>query len=155
MPTTTNNDPFEGMQEQKTQAIKWGKIGDWVKGTIVANDREVPNTLNPDKHEMQHILELKVHGGSFHGINEDKTVQEQPTVLEAGSFWSVFLKPGLWNVVRNAKLGQVIGFRFTEELKPKVKGYNPTKVIKPYLGAMDPTYTGEQGAGMVPLDAEE
>lgn len=136
-------DPFADMQEGKTQTVKWGKVGDWFKGTLIANDREVENTLS-DRKEMQRVLEFKAQGGSFHGIDENKHVNESATEIQSGEFWSVFAKPGLWNQVRNAKLGQVIGFRFVDEIPAKVKGYNPAKRIVPYFGGMDADYKGEQ-----------
>lgn len=136
-----NVDPFAGMEEVKSNSIQWGKVNDWIKGTLVDNTRSKPNKYNPT--EIQKIFEIKVHGGSFHRINEDKTVQEDPTVLEPGSYWNVFLKPGLYQQMRHAKIGQVIGFRFKETTPSATKGNSPAKIIQPILGSMDPDYQGE------------
>lgn len=134
---------FDDKNKVKYSTIKWGKPGDWLKGTLVDNTRQVPNTLSAKK-EMQTIFEFKIHGGEFHGINKDKTIEADPTILQPNSFWSVFAKPVLRDMLKNAKLGQVIGLRFIEEKPPKQAGLNPTKIIAVYLGAMDPEYHGEQ-----------
>jgi hypothetical protein len=142
-------DPFADLNEVKSSAIKWGKPGDWVKGTLTDNSREVPNRLS-SKNEMQRIFEFKVSGGSFHFINEDKSVAKDPTVLETGSYWSVYAKPGLATQLRNAKLGQIVGLRYERDEAPKVKGNNPTKIIKAFLGEMDSTYQGESKGDELP-----
>lgn len=137
-----DQDPiFDEKNKVKTSAIKWGKVGDWIRGTLTDNTREIPNTLS-DKEEMQRVFEFKIHGGQFHNI-VDRVVDSKPTILNKGDFWTVFAKPGLANQLRNAKIGQIIGLRFSKELEPKIKGYNKTKVIDVYLGAMDQEYQGE------------
>lgn len=42
--------------------------------------------------------------------------------------------------ISRAKLGQMIGFKFTEEIPATTKGFNPAKSITPFLGEMDPEY---------------
>lgn len=149
----TTDPIFNEENKVRTSAIKWGKVGDWLKGTLVDNTREVPNTLS-DKDEMQRIFEFKIHAGQFHNI-VDRVVDEKPTVLEAGHFWSVYAKPGLAQQMRNLKIGQVVGLKFAKELDPKVKGYNKTKVIEVYPGAMDPDYKGEQAGDSMAAGVDE
>lgn len=141
----TEVDPFAGMNEVKTSTIKWGKVGNWFKGTLTDNTRQQQNQLSKDK-EMQAVYEFKIAGGSFNGINPDKSISPDPTVLEAGSFWTVYGKGAVQGQMRNAKLGQIVGMRFVEEKASKQPGFNPTKVIKVFLGDMDPTYQGETAA---------
>lgn len=145
-------DPFAGMSEVKTNAIKWGKVGDWFKGTLTDNTREVENKLSAKK-EMQKVFEFKMHGGSFHNINEDRTVAAEATIIAKDAFMSVFAKGAVAAQMRNAKLGQIVGMRFVEEKKSSTAGFNATKVIKVFLGEQDPDYKGETAAdgGMPPL----
>ena len=137
------SDPFEGMSEAKRPQVKFGKIGDWFKGTLVDNTREIENKLSA-KREMQLIAEFKMYGGSFHDIN-DKVVAAEATAINAGEFYSLFAKGPVKAQLERAKLGQVIGLRFAEERPSSQPGFNPTKIIKVFLGEMDPTYQGEQG----------
>ncbi len=141
---TEQNDPFAGMEETKVEYnnIKFGKVGDWFKGTLTDNTRTMVNNLSPKK-ELQTVFEFKVTGGSFHDIN-DKVVAETPTELVAGDFWSfITSKPAILNQMKDAKLGQVVGFRFSEEKEAKTPGFNKSKIIKVYKGDMDPSYQGE------------
>lgn len=147
-------DPFAGMEEVKTATIKWGKVGDWFKGTLTENTREVQNKLS-EKKEMQKVFEFKMHGGSFHGINEDRSIVETATIIDKDSFWSLFAKGAVAGQMRKAKLGQVIGMRFVESKPATTKGFSPTKVIKVFLGDMDPTYQGETAGDTGPSLDEE
>lgn len=144
-------DQFEGMEEVKTNTFKFGKPGDWFRGTLTANDREVPNKLSAKK-EMQRVLEFKMKGGSFHPI-VNNVPQDAAVEVKDGDFMSVFAKPVIWNQVRNAKLGQVVGMHFAEERASTQPGMNATKVIKVYLGAMDPDYKGETSSD-IDLESE-
>lgn len=140
------SDPFEGMNEAKRPQVKFGKVGDWFKGTLTDNSRQIENRLSA-KHEMQTIYEFKAHGGSFHDI-VDKVVQEEISEIVLGDFYSYFGKGAVQAQMKKAKLGQIIGLRFAEERKATQPGYNDTKIIKVFLGEMDPTYQGEQGGDL-------
>lgn len=146
----SDQDPFSGMNQVKTSSIKWGKPGDWIRGTLTDNTREVPNKLSGKPGDMQTVFEFKASGGSFHNINEDKTVAAEPTILEAGSFWSVFAKAVLKSKMKNCKIGQTFGMRFVREEPNKTPGLNPTKIIDVFLGEMDPTYSGETAGDVRP-----
>lgn len=127
----------------KYNTIKFGTIGDWFKGTLTDNSKQMVNNLSPRK-EMQTVFEFKAKGGSLH-IAENKVVPDEATLVPDGEFWSfITSKPAILNQMKNAKVGQVIGLRFTEKIKNKQPGFDDTKVIKVFLGEMDPEYQGEQ-----------
>ena len=149
MTQTTSKDPMAGMDESKSSIIKFGKIGDWFKGTLTDNTREIENTLSAN-HEMQRIFEFKAIGGSLHGIT-DKVPNATADDAVAGAFYSLFAKGFLKDQLKNAKIGQIIGLRFAEEKNATKPGFNNTKIIKVYFGAMDPSYQGE-GSDMLPPD---
>ena len=122
--------------------IKFGKIGDWFKGTLTDNSKQMVNNLSPRK-EMQTVFEFKAKGGSLH-ILENKQVPAEPRLVPDGEFWSfITSKPAILNQMKKAKIGQVIGLRFTETIANKQPGYDATKVIKVFIGEMDPEYQGE------------
>lgn len=139
-----NQDPLAGMEKAKRPQIKFGKVGDWIKGTIVANEKEIENSLSTKTpKEMQLIVEFKIHGGSFHDI-VDKVAVAEPTIPEKGSFWSLFAKGMVKDQLKRAKIGQIVGVRF-KELKPATRpGFNDTKIIDVLYGEMDSEYQGEQ-----------
>ena len=139
-------DPFAGMNEAKRPQIKFGKVGDWFRGVLTDNTRELENKLSA-KHEMQTVCEFKIQGGSFHDI-VDKVPQEQAIELKAGDFYSFFTKGMVRDQLRKAKIGQVIGVRFAETRPATQPGFNDTKIIRVFLGEMDPEYAGEQSADL-------
>jgi hypothetical protein len=64
--------------------------------------------------------------------------------MEKGETYSFITgKNAILQQMKNAKLGQIVGMKFTEELPAKTKGYNKSKIIKVYLGAMDPEYNAD------------
>jgi len=122
--------------------LAWGRVGDWFKGTLTDNTRQIPNNLSQKK-EMQTIFEFKAHGGSFHDII-NKVVQEIPTVVNKGEFWSLITsKPALLSVLNKVKIGQVVGLRFKESKEAKTPGFDDAKIISVYPGEMDAEYQGE------------
>ncbi len=140
----TEQDPLAGMSESKVEYnnIKFGKIGDWFKGTLTDNTRQMKNNLS-QKGEMQTIFEFKAHGGSFHDIVK-KQVNAEATLIPAGEFWSyITSKPAILNQMKNVKIGQIVGLRFAEVKEAKTPGFDDAKVIKVLIGEMDPSYQGE------------
>lgn len=125
--------------------LKFGKVGDWFKGTLTDNTRQIKNNLS-SKREMQTIFEFMAHGGSIHEI-ENKVVNVEPTIISKGDFWSYITSKGpMLSQLKQAKLGQIIGLKFTEERPNKTPGMNAAKIIKVYIGEMDPEYQGQTAA---------
>ena len=144
MPKT--NDPFEeGMSEVKTSWVKWGKIGDFIKGTLV-DIREINSMLPGKEGQRVKVYEILAQMGSFHQIDEEKKPIDPPVVINMGEYWTIGGKPGIDSQMRNIKLGQIVGLRFTEVKPSKTKGFNALKVIKIYVGGMDPNYVGQNSA---------
>ncbi len=147
--TAAGADPFGGMNEVKIEYnnIKFGKVGDWFKGTLCDNTKQMKNQLS-QVGEMQTVFEFKAHGGSLHQIIEKK-VQDNATEVRKGEFYSFISgKQAILSQMKKAKIGQVIGLRFAEEIKNKQPGFDATKVIKVFLGEMDPEYQGESAGDM-------
>ncbi|MCK9370230.1 hypothetical protein M0R04_10020 [Candidatus Dojkabacteria bacterium] len=139
--TNSVESQFAGMEEAKKGIIKFGKVGDWFKGTLTDNTRFIENKLSA-KHEMQQIFEFKTIGGSFHNIVK-KIVDSEATIPTPGEFYSFFAQGFMKDQLKNAKVGQIIALHFAEERPAKQPGYNDTKIVKVYFGDMDPEYHGE------------
>lgn len=121
--------------------IKFGKIGDWFKGTLVDNTGRMKNQYNAN--DEQTILEFKSHGGSLHLIN-DKVVDENATIIVKGDFWSyITSNKAILNKLKNEPLGTIVGLRFKETIKAKNPIHNDAKIIDVYVGGIDPDYQGE------------
>ena len=123
--------------ENKVQSnwMKFEKIGDYVKGTLVSRSQKPAR----DGFPAQEVLELKVK--TPYTVNEK--IQE---VDEEGEFVNVGFsveKAYIINRIRRFKLGQIVGFKFTNTVKAKTKGHHDAKTIEPYGGEMDENYTEE------------
>ena len=140
----TFDDKNEVKVEYKT--LKFGEIGDWFEGTLVANDRKMKNDLS-ERGELQTVFAFKSIGGSLHLIN-NKVVDKEATKIPKGEEWSLITgKPAMLNRLKKADLGQKIGLKFTDLVPAKKKGFNDTKIIRVYLGDPDPDYAPEDGFG--------
>lgn len=145
---------FRPENEAKATFVKWGKVGDWLKGTLHER-RQIKSTLPGQEGKMQNIYDFYAHGGVYHEtiVTTDpatggKTTTFKPVVLAPGALVSVGggtvgdNKNAIDNGMRNVKIGQVFGIRFTEIKPSKSKGFQDQKVRKVYPGEMDPNYTG-------------
>ncbi len=145
------DDLFNDKNEAKVEYnnIKFGKVGDWFRGTLTENTRQIRNNLSAQK-EMQTIFEFKSKAGSFHDIVK-KQVSATPTEIKKGEFWSLITsKPAILKQLKGAKLGQEVGFRYTESKPNNTPGFDDTKIIKVYIGEMDPEYQGETASDSQP-----
>ena len=148
---TTNAaaDPMAGLSAAPASWVKWGKPGDWVRGTL-ADVREMESTFADRPGEMVKVYEFVASGGSFHNFKKENgvvNIDEQPTILEKGAIWLIGGKTAIDNQMRNVKIGQIFGMRFAEE-KPNRKNpsFSPTKVVNVLVGEMDPEYQGQTSA---------
>lgn len=133
------------MEEVKANRVTFGKVGDFIKGTLV-DVREIDDQYSKVPGAKAKIYEIMAEVGSFHAVDELKKVIETPVTIEAGAFYNVFGKAGIDVGMRNIKKGQIVGLRFTEEKASKTPGFNPTKVIKVFAGPMDANYQGQTSA---------
>jgi len=138
----STQDIFDPANEVKSVWLKWGQPKDFIEGTLI-DIREIESQIPGKEGEMNKIYEIRANSGSFHDLDEKKNPVPEATVLAQGDVWTVGGKPGIDSQMRNAKIGQKVGMRFVEEKPSKTKGFNPTKVIKIFLGAMDTEFQGE------------
>lgn len=115
--------------EAKNNFISWSEIGDYVLGTLVSTTKKA-STLPDKAGQMQNIYEIKVREAQYHVLDDKKRVVEEPIILKEGDTISVGGRDMIDSRMAKIKVGQIVGLKFTEELPAKVKGYNPTKLIK-------------------------
>jgi len=98
------------------------QVNDQIEGTLIGK-RMVPNSLGGGE---QNAYDLKV---------KESLISEGETKEGNNEVWTVFGKPGIDAQMRYVKLGQVIGFKFTEKIPAKRPGMNDTHKIQVYADA--------------------
>lgn len=118
--------------EATNSFVGFNEIGDYVLGTLIGV-KKVKSTL-PDKNgELQNIYTVKVKESKYHVLDEKKKIVPEAVVPEEGDIVSVGGRKIIDSRMEKVKIGQVFGLKFKEELPPKTKGYNPTKLITVYV----------------------
>lgn len=118
--------------EAQNNFVSWGAVGDFILGTLVGI-REVKSTLPDRAGEMQKIFDFKIKECSYHLLDDRKNPIDPPETPERGELVSVGGRKTIDSRMARAKVGQIVGLKFTEELPAKTKGYNNTKLIKVFL----------------------
>lgn len=141
---------FSEQNEIKSAWLKFNKIGDWFTGTLIGK-RQIKNTFPGKEGEMVNVYEFKASGGQFHNLDSNKQILEVPVNIDPGQVWTLGGRAVVDNQMRNVKLGQKVGLKFTETKPAKTKGFADVKIIKVYTsGAMDPDWMGEDATDMMP-----
>jgi len=94
---------FDDNNKKGTTWWKYTKEGDQVEGTFVAKKQ-----IASDYQDEQTIYELLTEDGN--------------TIIVPG-------KPLIDDQMKNVRLGQIVGFRYTGEKPARRKGYKPTQVV--------------------------
>ena len=124
--TQNQDDFFSEENEAKANWMKFEKIGDSIKGTLVGvSDKPAQGIFAAQK-----VYELKTEDDiMLVGLNINKKF--------------------VHTRMKNAKIGQIVGFRYDSDYQTeenKKKGLKPAKSIKVYLGDMDENYQQIQPA---------
>lgn len=115
---------FEGGVEVKSNWMKFEKIGDKVKGTMLSH-KTVPST-NPTFPD-QEVYELATADGT---VNVGVSLKKSGTIARLNS----------------VKVGEIVGILFESETAPATKGFAPAKNLKVLSFGMDPKFAKEQDA---------
>lgn len=137
-----NDELFNEDNAVKSNWVKFGKINDFIKGTLI-DVREMTSTMPGKEGQKVKVYELLTHAGSFHDMDENKNPVEPAIVINEGEYWNVGGKVGIDTQMRNVKLGTIVGMRFADEKPSKTKGFSATKIIRIYVGGQDPNYMGQ------------
>lgn len=129
--------------EVKSSFFKWGKVGDYIEGTLIGV-REMLSNLPGKAGEKVKVYEIKADEGAFHDIDSKKQPVEQPTMIKPGDVWLIGGKKQLDGQMTRIKLGQKVAMKFADEKESKQKGFNALKLIKVYTdGSMDEQWLAE------------
>lgn len=129
--TSPEDDLFSEDNKAKSNWMRWNKVGDFIKGTLMAKTQKPAR----DDYSAQEVLELKVKVP--YKMNEEMIEVGEGEYINVG--FSVD-KVYVINRIKRAKVGQIVGFRFESEQPSQKKGYAPAKSIEVYLGDMDSDY---------------
>lgn len=135
----------EGGTEVASQAVTFGKPGDFIKGTFTGS-KHVDTNLGPTV-----LYELKGDVGTYHNVDGKKNPIEPAVTVVKGVFYNVWRgKEGsaIDDLFKKAKLGDVVAIQFKEEKESKTKGYAPFKVYKVMQFGKDPEYMGEDSSAV-------
>lgn len=136
---------FDDKNKVKAAFIKFTKIGDWFEGTL-HEVRHVKNLLPGKEGETQINYDFIVKSGVFH-MPDPLTKQAYADgsgviILKKDDLWTMGGKPGIDANMRNIKVGQIFGARFSALKPSKTPGFAAQKVVDIFPGKMDETYMG-------------
>lgn len=139
---------FSDLKEVKSNWIKWGKVGDYIRGTLTES-KEISSTLPGKEDERNRVYEIMAECGKYHDLDNDKKPIEPAIELKKGDYYLVSggsYKDGIAtskggemfdNQLKKAQVGQVIGIAFVDEIPPIRKGFSAFKLKKVMLGDMN------------------
>ena len=112
-------DEWSGAQEVKANWFKFDKVGDGVKGTLVAKTFQKSTQSG---FADQYVYEIQKADGSL--INVGISVNKKGTCQRLNS----------------CQVGEIVGIKFESESPGKIKGGANAKNLKVYTFGMDDTY---------------
>lgn len=128
--TTKKIDDFDSANEVQSNWIKFNVVGeDKVMGTLISV-RTVKSQIPGQEGKDVKVYDIKADYGSFHNVDEAKQVIPEAVNVDPESMWSIGGKDIIDRQMINIKVGQKIGFKFTEQVPSKTKGFAPAKIIK-------------------------
>ena len=140
----------KGGTEVASQAVTFGKVGDFIKGTYTGKKLVHAN----DKDTL--LYELKGKVGFYHTVDGKKNPIEPAMDIVEGSYYNVWGgKDVIDSLFAKSKLGDIVAVQFTEEVESKTKGHAPFKKYKTIQFGRDAEYMGEDSNSQELADAVE
>lgn len=135
--TKTKIDDFDESNVVSSNWIKFNVVGeDKVMGTLISV-RTVKSQIPGQEGKDVKVYDIKADYGSFHNVDEAKQVIPEAINVDPESMWSIGGKDIIDRQMINIKVGQKIGFKFTEQVPSKTKGFAPAKIIKVFTPKND------------------
>ena len=116
---------MDGGTEVQSNWMKFEKIGDYVKGTMLGH-KTVPST-NPTFPD-QEVYEIRKSDGNL--VNVGISLKKSGTIARLNS----------------VKVGDIVGILFESETAPTTKGFAAAKNLKVVTFGQDPAFKQEQDA---------
>lgn len=140
-------DPLSGGKEISSQAITFGKVGDFIKGTYTG--KKVVDTSNGEAP----LFELKAIMGRYHNVDDKKNPIEPELSVEKGEYYNVWgsfkTTSGAYSITslfKKVPFGEIVAIRLKEEIPSKTKGNAPFKKYEVFQYGPDPEYMGEDSS---------
>ena len=146
-----NIDPLEGGVELSDQAVAFGKIGDFIKGTLTRVERKITT-----KFGIKDKYEIKGQFGLYHKLKKIRQGVFEPTTppidVQPGTYHTIWSgKKTIDDLVNRSKVGDIVAFRFESE-KEGDKGTLKIFLAKNY--GRDEAWMGEDSKTEV-IDVEQ
>lgn len=137
--------------EVKSKTIKFGKVGDGFKGTLLSVKTL---TVQTDKGPAQKKLyQFRAHGGAFHNVDENFVPVEPEILVEQDEICVLWGRNQRFDDdMKRAKAGSIVALSYTGNAVAK-PGKRAAKIIKIYVGGIDPNYMGEEGMDVTEMAA--
>lgn len=109
-------------KENKPESVwfKFEKVGDRISGELL----EVVDKAPSGDFVSQRVWVLKTKDGETVNVGQKRYKDEKNGNLDLSY---------VAGALRNAKIGDIIGFEFEKEIPATTKKYSPAKSIQPYL----------------------
>lgn len=135
----SEKDPLAGGKEVSTQAVSFGKVGDYIKGTYTG--KKTVKTMNGERT----LYELKGAVGMFHAVDGKKNPVEPVIEVVPGAYYQVWGgKDEIDGLFAKSRLGDIVAVKFDSEQESKTKGHAPFKKMKTLQFGPDKDYMGEE-----------
>ena len=113
-------DIFNKENKPESAWFKFEKVGDRISGELV----EVLDKAPSGDFVSQRVWVLKTKDGETVNVGQKRYKDEKNGNLDLSY---------VADALRNAKIGDIVGFEFEKEIPATTKGYSPAKSIQPYL----------------------
>jgi hypothetical protein len=155
-------DLFNEENRVKPLFVKWGKVGDYIAGTLI-NVKHIKSTLPGKEGQDQKIYEILTEApdenhkdfGQYHELDDKKNALPDATKVKPGKIYLVGGKFDIDDAMLHAKLGQFVVMKFLEERPNKKKGYNPSKVVQVWLHEENKRWQESRGLSVGDLSNAE
>jgi hypothetical protein len=107
---------FTNENVSRSSWVKFTNVGDYVYGTLVAKKTVKSNFSQSGEAQAYEILAKE-------GLSGGQKIQEGSRVNVGG-------KASIDAGLSSAKIGQIVGIKYTEKVASKTKGYQEAKLIK-------------------------
>ncbi len=155
-------DLFDEEARVKPLWVKWGKVGDYIAGTLI-NVKVIKSTLKGKEGTDQKIYEIMATApddthkdfGQYHEFEDNGDAKKEVTKVKPGKIYLVGGKFDIDDAMTHAELGQFVVMKFIEERPNKKKGYNPSKVVQVWLHEINERWKESRGLSVGELSQGE
>lgn len=139
-------DPYAGLDddsaEMKDANMTWGKVGDYIMGTLVDVKRGIDT-----QYGLNDVYIIMAKEGEYHETVKDKdgnkVLADKPTPISESDYMSVWGRTKRFNdQMERIRIGQILCLKLREIIPSKKESNQPFKRIAIYTkGVIDPNFT--------------